>query len=130
MEPEFRFCTSSDGTRLAYATYGSGPPLLYANNLFASMDELFTMTEARTWLDGIAGKTTVVIFDQRGSGESDREVDDLSVIAEARDMAAVADAAGLRQLTLFSYVNAGACAHFVIEHPGRVERLILEFASR
>ncbi len=28
MEPQIRFCTSADGTRIAYAFYGSGPPLV------------------------------------------------------------------------------------------------------
>ena len=28
MEPQIRFCTSADGTRIAYATVGQGPPLM------------------------------------------------------------------------------------------------------
>lgn len=27
-EPQIRFCTSDDGTRIAYATMGDGPPLV------------------------------------------------------------------------------------------------------
>jgi hypothetical protein len=30
MEQHIRFCTSSDGTRIAYATTGQGPPLVRA----------------------------------------------------------------------------------------------------
>ena len=29
MEQQIRFCTSADGTRIAYATLGEGPPLVY-----------------------------------------------------------------------------------------------------
>ena len=31
MEPQIRFCTSADGTRIAYATAGEGPLLFYVN---------------------------------------------------------------------------------------------------
>ncbi len=30
MEPQIRFCTSADGTRIAYATLGKWPPLVFA----------------------------------------------------------------------------------------------------
>ena len=30
MEQQIRFCTSSDGTRIAYATVGQGPALVRA----------------------------------------------------------------------------------------------------
>ena len=30
MEQQIRFCTTSDGVRIAYATVGEGPPLLWA----------------------------------------------------------------------------------------------------
>ncbi len=54
MEPQVRFCTSADGTRIAYAIYGSGPPLLYAQNFVLSMDEKFTLPEARAFMDALA----------------------------------------------------------------------------
>ncbi len=28
MEPDIRFCTTSDGVRIAYATVGQGPPVV------------------------------------------------------------------------------------------------------
>ena len=124
MEPRFRFCTSADGTRIAYAVYGSGPPLLYANNFALSMNELFTLTEARAFIDALTEHTRVVILDPRGAGASDRVVDDLSHEAAADDIAAVADAAGLRDFALFAHVTTAACARYAIENPERVGRLI------
>lgn len=56
MEPQFRFCTSADGTRIAYAIYGSGPPLLWARYYTLSMDALFTIPEARAYLDALAAR--------------------------------------------------------------------------
>ena len=127
MEPEFRFCTSADGTRLGYAIYGSGPPLLYANNMVASVDEMFTLPEARSFLDALAAWCTLVIFDERGAGASDREIDDLSPEAEATDIGAVADAAGLREFTLFAMVQTEPCVRYAIQHPERVQGLVIWF---
>ncbi len=31
MEPQIRFCTSADGTRIAYSTVGEGQPLVLAS---------------------------------------------------------------------------------------------------
>lgn len=125
MEPQIRFCTSADGTRIAYATYGSGPPLVYANNYVVSVDAQLSIPEARVFYDALAARTTLVIFDRRGAGASTREVDDLSPEAEARDIAAVAESAGLGEFTLFSDVAAPMCAQYAIEHLDRIQRLIL-----
>jgi class 3 adenylate cyclase len=119
MEPEFRFCTSDDGTRIAYAVYGSGPPLLYFPSYFLSMDARFTLPEGRAYFDALAASTTLVTFDRRGTGASARDVGDLSYEAQSRDMAAVADAVGLRGFPLFAEVP------YFGEVSARVERLIL-----
>jgi len=124
MEPQFRFCTSADGTRIAYATYGSGPALLYANTPVVSMDAQFTLPEARAFFDALAARAMVVIFDRRGSGASAREADDLSLEAEALDIAAVADAAELRDFTLFADIAAPMCARYAVQHQERVRRVI------
>lgn len=38
LRQEIRFCTSSDGVRLAYATVGSGPPLVRAAHWLTHLD--------------------------------------------------------------------------------------------
>ncbi len=125
MEPQFRFCTSADGTRIAFATYGNGPPLLWVPTGAVSMDANFTLPESRAYIDALAARTTVVTFDRRGCGASARDVEDLSPEAEARDIAAVADAAGLRRFTLFAEIwSTVACAHYAIGHLEQMERFI------
>jgi class 3 adenylate cyclase/pimeloyl-ACP methyl ester carboxylesterase len=125
MEPQFRFCTSGDGTRIAYATYGSGPPLLYANTWVLTIDAQFRIPEARAYFDALAARTTLVIFDRRGTGASARDVDDLSLEAEAHDIAAVADAVRLRDFTLFADIATAACATFAVRDQQRLRNLIL-----
>jgi DNA-binding winged helix-turn-helix (wHTH) protein len=38
LRQEIRFCTTADGTRLAYATVGSGPPLVRAAHWITHLD--------------------------------------------------------------------------------------------
>jgi class 3 adenylate cyclase/pimeloyl-ACP methyl ester carboxylesterase len=125
MEPQFRFCTSADGTRIAYATFGSGPPLLYANTHALSMDAQFQVPEAREYFEALAARVGIVMFDRRGTGASAREVDDLSPEAEAGDVAAVADAAGLRDFTLFADIATAVCATYVCRSDSRARKLVL-----
>ena len=125
-DPQFRDCTSADGTRIAYAVYGSGPPLFNVGVVLNSMNVLFTIPESRAYFDALAKQMTLVTFDRRGTGASARDVDDLSLDAESHDIAAVADAAGLRDVTLFATGGSAAapCAHYAIEHRERVRRII------
>jgi class 3 adenylate cyclase/pimeloyl-ACP methyl ester carboxylesterase len=126
MEPQFRFCTSADGTRIAYAICGSGPPLLYARQFSLGMHQMLLWPEARAFYDALAARTTLVTFDRRGTGGAARTVDDLSVEAEARDIAAVADAAGFDRFTLFAEGSAIVpCALYATEHHGRIQQLVL-----
>jgi len=120
MEPTFRFCTSADGTRIAYAIYGSGPPLLHP----AGMSMYLALPEARAFMDALASRTMLVTFDRRGTGASTRDVEDLSPAGEASDIAAVADAAGLRSFTVLAESQwTLTSGRYISQHPERVERI-------
>jgi len=124
MDPQFRFCASADGTRIAYAVYGNGPPLLSVA-LSVSMDAHFTIPEPRAFLDALASRATLVMFDARGMGASARDVDDPSPEAAAHDLAAVADAAGFERFTLFTDGAAlAAGAQYAAEHQDRIDRVV------
>lgn len=126
MEPQFRFCTSADGVRISYAVYGSGPPILFATVFWASMDSQFSQAHSRAFLGALATNMTLVTFDRRGVGTSARDLDDLSPAAEAGDIEAVADAAGLRTFTLFSVVDSlAAAAYYAGSHKERIHRVVL-----
>ena len=125
MEPQIRYCTSADGTRIAYAVCGNGPPLLFVRAALVSVQTHFTLPDARAFIDALAARTTFVTFDRRGTGASQRNVDDLSADSEANDIGAVADATGFSTLTLFSDRNAvEPCARYAIAHQERVTRLL------
>jgi len=81
MEQQIGLCTSADGTRIAYATYGDGPgtPLVFGPFWGVSQELLWKLPEGRTLLDELARGRKLVTFDRRGMGGSEREVDDVHV---------------------------------------------------
>ncbi|HLE47904.1 MAG TPA: alpha/beta hydrolase [Candidatus Thermoplasmatota archaeon] len=79
--------TSKDGTRIAYETAGSGPPLILVMGALGSKDQSF----AKDYTREFAKHFTVVNYDRRGRGESTdtkpyavaREVEDIEALARA-----------------------------------------------
>src|ERR1041385_3700915 len=123
---EIRFC-SVDGQRVAYATVGSGPALLLPALWIGHLELQWADPDFRAFVEALAADRTVVRYDRVGTGLSDRpETPDLSVDAEVRTLAAVADAAGLGELSLLG-MSFGACtaATFAAQFPERVRSVVL-----
>jgi pimeloyl-ACP methyl ester carboxylesterase len=70
---QIRFCTSRDGTRIAYATRGAGPPLVWAANWVHHLELDEDSPVWRPWLTLLTRRHTLVRYDLRGCGLSDRE---------------------------------------------------------
>ena len=123
---QIRFCASFDGTRIAYAMTGSGIPLVKAPHWLTHVEYEWTSPIWRPWIDAFSARYSFVRMDQRGSGLSDRSVEDLSLDAWVRDLGAVADAAGLERFAVFGHSQGAAIAlEFARRHPERVSHLIL-----
>ena len=121
-----RFCTASDGVSIAYATMGEGPPLLKAPNWLTHLEYEHESPVWRHWWRALAQDHTLIRFDQRGSGLSDRNVEDLSFEAWIRDLEAVADASGQQTFDLLGISQGGAVAvEYAIRHPERVRRMVI-----
>jgi len=121
-----RFCTASDGVNIAYATMGEGPPLLKAPNWLTHLEYEHESPVWRHWWQALAQDHTLIRFDQRGSGLSDRNVEDLSFEAWIRDLEAVADASGQQTFDLLGISQGGAVAvEYAIRHPERVRRMVI-----
>jgi class 3 adenylate cyclase/pimeloyl-ACP methyl ester carboxylesterase len=123
---EVRFCTSRDGTQIAYARIGRGPPVLKAPNWLNHLEyEWRSPAWGPVWR-GFAKNFELVRFDQRGNGLSDWEVEEISEDAMIQDMEAVADAAGLERVALFGISQGCAfTVRYAAEHPDRVACLVL-----
>lgn len=126
MKQEIRFCHSKDGVCIAYATSGSGPPLVYVANWLTHLKLDWNSPLWSHWFQELSRGHTLVRFDARGNGLSDRAVENLSVDAWAQDLAAVVNDLGLEQFSLLGFCQGGATSiGYTVRHPERVRRLIL-----
>ena len=126
MEQQIRFCTASDGLRLAYAVHGSGLPLVRAATWLTHLDFDWESPVWRHWLECLGEGHTVVRYDERGCGLSDREVGDLSIEAWVGDLETVVDAAGLDRFALLGVSQGAAIALvYAVRHPERLTHLVL-----
>ena len=122
-----RFCTSSDGTRLAYASVGSGPPLVKAANWLSHLEYEWSSPIWRHWIEGLSRHRTYIRYDERGCGLSDREPAEMSFESWVRDLEAVVDACGLERFPLLGLSQGAAIAlEYTARHPERVSHLILD----
>ena len=80
----------------------------------------------RHYSKGLADGLTLVRYDGRGSGLSDRDVTDFSQSARLLDIDAVADNLSLERFALMGFGHAGAAAiEYAASRPDRVSHLIL-----
>ncbi len=126
---QIRYCVSPDGVRVAYATSGTGPPLVKAANWLTHLDLEWSSPIWAHWLDGLAQHHRLIRYDERGCGLSDWEVTDFSFDAWVNDLELVVDAAGLDRFPLLGVSQGGAVAiAYAVRHPERVSRLVLASA--
>lgn len=121
-----RFCTAPDGVRLAYATIGQGPVVVRAAYWLTHIEHDANSIIWGPWLREFGRRTTLVRYDQRGCGLSDRNARDISFDAWLHDLEAVVDAAGLERFALLGLSQGAAIAiAYAVRHPERVTRLVI-----
>ena len=130
MEQRIRFCTAPDGLRLAYAIHGSGPPIVKAANWLTHLQYDWESPVWRHWLEELGRAHTLVRYDERGCGLSDRNIGDLSIAGWVADLETVVEAAAetteLERFTLLGVSQGAAVAiAYAVRHPERVERLVI-----
>lgn len=126
MKQQIRFCTSRDGVSIAYATMGRGPVIVKAANWLSHLEYELDNPVVGPWLDALAEHRTLVRYDERGCGLSDRDAEDFSVEALVDDLEAVVDALDLERFPLIGLSQGGPVAvAFAARHPERVSRLVL-----
>ncbi len=130
MEPQIRYVTSADGTRLAVYTLGRGRPLVIpGTNWLATAEMYLREPQSRANLERLAASRTVTLCDNRGYGLSERDVTDFSFEARASDLAAVIDSLDSPDIDLVGQAYSGSVAmNYAANNPGRVRRLCLLYA--
>lgn len=126
MKQEIRFCVASDSGRLAYATHGRGASLVRAATWLTHLEYDWESPVWRHWLQQLGERFTVVRYDERGCGLSDRELGELSLERWVADLETVVEAAGVDRFALLGISQGGTVAiAYAVKHPERVSHLVL-----
>lgn len=115
------FADSADGAKIAWYRYGSGDPVV----LFVPT---WNIVDARVWGSQVAAlqdTCTVITYDPRGNGASERPQTGYDFTHHAADAIAVLDANGVEHATIVTASRGtNAAAILAARHPSRVDRLV------
>ena len=125
--PDVQFVTTSDGVEIACTdTGGPGPTLVWTPGWVSHLEHDWGLSDPAAFYKRLAANHRLIQFDGRGTGLSDRDVEDLSVEARVRDIEAVADGLALEAFDLFGWSEWGPVAIiYAGHHPERLRRLAL-----
>jgi DNA-binding winged helix-turn-helix (wHTH) protein/pimeloyl-ACP methyl ester carboxylesterase len=122
---DIRFCSTVDGVRIAYSTMGQGSPVVIPPQLATHLEADLVEGPLGDVYEALAQRHTLVRFDMRGTGLSDRDVPLSSEQLFVRDLEAVVDALGLDTFPLYGLCGGGELAlRYYAKHPERVSQLI------
>lgn len=126
LRQEIKFCTASDGVRIAYALAGQGPPLVKAANWLNHLDYDWQSPIWSPLLHALASEHRLIRYDERGNGLSDWDVEDISFDSFVRDLESVVDAIGFDRFALLGISQGCAVSiAYAVRHPERLTHLIL-----
>ena len=126
-----RYAISADGTEIAYAVTGNGPPLLIFDTFLSpAVGTRLSSLRVGSHYRALAERRTLVMFDWRGTGSSGT-AHGFSLDDFVADVEAVVAAAGL---TRFDLWGRNTPAHIALEYARHraeeVRKLVLGFGGR
>jgi class 3 adenylate cyclase len=124
-DPQIRYARTSDGVNIAYWAIGAGPAMVIMDLPTSNVQVEWAAPGIRANYEASARVATVVRYDHRGFGLSDKYEDEFTTDAFVRDLEAVVDKLDLKQFFIFGrrgpiYPIALAYAKL---HPERVIRI-------
>ena len=126
LKQQIRFCTSADGTRIAYAISGEGPPLVLSANWLTHLEYQWHNLSWQPLLQALSRRHTVLRYDPRGCGLSDWNAPEISFDAWISDFESVVAAAGMERFPVLGVCQGGAIAvEYAARYPERVSHLVL-----
>ena len=131
MEQQLGSTRLPDGTTVAFATAGDGPPLLFIGGWLSHLELSWALPAERNLLESIARGRTLLRYDRPGCGLSDRPASaaasvSASVDGELATVAAVLAAAGVDRCDVVgSSLGVPVAIEWAARHPGAVDRLVL-----
>ena len=110
----------SNGILIYYESYGSGEPLVLISGLGYGLWQWHKMIPL------LAERYQVIVFDNRGAGQTDKPTGPYTAAMLAADTAGLIEALGLRDATVVGHSMGGFIAQqLVLDRPDLVRRLIL-----
>jgi pimeloyl-ACP methyl ester carboxylesterase/DNA-binding CsgD family transcriptional regulator len=134
MEQDVGF-TELDDKRIAYATVGEGPLLLFGGRWVTHLEEEWDDPRTRAFFEDLAATHRVVRYDRIGAGLSDRTLPSggASLELDMRTLAAVHAAVGSEPATVFACSCSGlSAADYATRSPEIVRKIVFfgAYASR
>ena len=121
-----KIAQSADGTVIAHATSGAGPPLLRAGQFLTHLNMDWDSEVRRPTLERLGTHFSLTRYDQRGTGLSGSPATDFSLARLVEDMLAVADDAELDCFSVWATSQGVPVSlAFAAAHPERVNRMVL-----
>ncbi|HKN30657.1 MAG TPA: alpha/beta fold hydrolase, partial [Roseiarcus sp.] len=125
-EQEVHFCVTRDGVQLAYSRLGAGPPLVKTGNWMTHLEFDLESPIWRHLYRELSRDHSLIRYDARGNGLSDRDVADVSLETFVSDLEAVVDASRLERFALLGISQGCAVSiAYAVRHPERVTHLAL-----
>jgi len=127
MEGPIHYTTSADGTSIAWRRLGEGDvDVLWLGGFVGHLEVMLEQPRVQRFFDRLGAFASVVAYDKRGQGLSDRPDRAGTMEEHADDALAVMDAAGLERPTLVGLSEGGPAAIVcAAAHPGRIDKLVL-----
>ena len=123
---EIKYCSTADGVNIAYSSVGSGPLLVRVLGHFTHLEIEWSWPDLRHFWQRLAERFTVVRYDGRGIGLSDRYEGEFTEETRQMDLDAVLRAVKADDPILLAVSEGGwTAATYASQHPGRVKGLIL-----
>jgi class 3 adenylate cyclase/pimeloyl-ACP methyl ester carboxylesterase len=127
MEPQIQFAKTADGVSIAYYAIGQGPTVVWMELPSHLQAERKLLPDQRRIYEGVSRIATLVRYDHRGFGLSERDISAFQLDTLVSDLEAVVDKLGL---TTFVLAGAGGftapvAISYAAAHPERVSRLVL-----
>jgi pimeloyl-ACP methyl ester carboxylesterase len=111
----------TNGIKIAYRVRGEGPPLVLVMGY-----RLNSTAWPATFVDQLARQFTVIIFDNRGTGRSDKPLNGYALANMARDVCGLLDELKIARVHMLGYSMGGAITQeFIRQFPDRIKSLVL-----
>ena len=123
---EVQYTRTADGVSIAYSVSGTGPYLFYLPMIVGNVMEEMEIPPLREWYELLSEHFTLIRFDRRSQGLSQREGFEPDVAAEFDDLTAVLRALNVKRTHVLSPPGSQILAtKLAVTEPELVESLIV-----